>query len=93
MSTFYQRQTNYPYPHSNFRIRLMGTYFIKVIFGVNVYRKRLFVPKGRDKLCLNIFRLTEVFKQSHFSNEDYAGSQIYEISQAFKELKTINIVQ
>lgn len=66
----------------------MGTNFIKVVFMVNVYRKGLFTPKGRDKLYLNIFRVTEVFKQLTFLHEDYAGSQINEISQALKELST-----
>lgn len=68
----------------------MGTHFIKVNFGLNVHRKHLFVPKDREKLYLNIFKRKRflVLKESHFSGEDCAGSQIHEISQALEELST-----
>ena len=66
-----------------------------MIFRVNVYRKSLFVPEGRNKLYLNIFRLTEVFKQSHLSNEDYAGSKFMKSAKLLRNwipnLKRINI--
>ena len=58
----------------------MGTKFIKVIFTVNVHREHLFIPKGRDELYLNIFRLIDVFKQLTFLYKDYASNGMHEIS-------------
>ena len=66
----------------------MGTKFIKVIFMVDVYSKCLCIPKGRDKLYLNTFRLIEAFKQLTFLYEDSAGNQMREISQVSKEFST-----
>lgn len=54
----------------------------------NVYRECCFIPKGRGKLHLNTFRLTEAFEQPTLLCEDYAGDQMNEIGQALKDLST-----
>lgn len=75
----------------------MGTNFIKVISMVSVYRKCLFIPKSRDKLYLNIVRLTEVFRQLASSMKIMLRAKLMRSAQLLKnlahKLKTFDTIQ